>query len=250
MQYLFGNGRAFITPLTDAWGNAIAEPTPLELGVLQDVSFEASWDVKELRGRFQFPVDLARGDGKLSGKAKFANINGRVLHSLVIGQTLSTGRTAIYGDTVGTLIPTTPFTITPTVPSSGTFAADLGVRNELGVALQRVSSAPATGQYSVSSGVYTFASADVGVRVYISFRYTLTAGSSFTVGNLELGELPTFALEFYGTKNGKGTYFRMPYFTSTKLSIDMARGDYTVPDFDLMGAADASGNVLYGSFSE
>lgn len=252
MQYLFGNGPAFITPLTDAFGNAIASPTPIKFAVLQDVSFDLSWDVKELRGRFQFPVDLARGDGKISGKAKFAHIYGRAVDSILIGQGITSGRTAIYDDTTGAVIPSTPYQITPTVPSSGTFAADLGVRDSNGVPFKRVASSPATGEYSVnvSTGVYTFAAADAAQTVYISFRYTLSGGKTFTVANQVGGDLPTFALEFYGSKNGKGTYFRMPYFTSNKLTVDLKSGDYTVPEFDMMGAADASGNVLIGSFSE
>src|SRR5581483_11374955 len=97
-----------------------------------------------------------------------------LLSALGTGQTTSTGITALYDDATGAAIPATPYQITPTVPSSGTWLADLGVVDINGNPYTRVASAPATGQYSVAAGVYTFAAADTGKTVYINFRYTVS----------------------------------------------------------------------------
>lgn len=54
----------------------------------------------------------------------------------------------------------------------GAWAQDDGVKNATtGVALTKITGTPATGQYSVAAGVYTFAAADTGVAVQLSYSY-------------------------------------------------------------------------------
>jgi hypothetical protein len=163
-QYAFGAGNMYVTQLQDADGNAIANPTPYPLMTLQEGSVDLSSDTKELYGQNQFPVAVGRGKTKIQVKTKPARIFAAVWNSIYFGQTLVAGIFANFTDTTGTLIPTTPFQITITPPSSGTFAADLGVLDQNGNPMKRVASAPATGQYSVNlgTGVYTFAAADTG----------------------------------------------------------------------------------------
>ena len=43
-------------------------------------SVDFSFSVKPLMGQYQFPVAVARGAGKVSGKAKVANIDGPLLN--------------------------------------------------------------------------------------------------------------------------------------------------------------------------
>ena len=66
---------------------------PLQFGTLQDVSVDFSFSVKSLMGQYQFPVAVARGAGKISGKAKFANIDGPILNTIFFGNTPATGQT-------------------------------------------------------------------------------------------------------------------------------------------------------------
>ena len=66
-------------------------PAPIKLGKLQDVSFDFSFTLKELRGQNQFPIDVRRGSGKLTGKAKFAELSGRALNDLFFSGTSATG---------------------------------------------------------------------------------------------------------------------------------------------------------------
>ena len=44
-------------------------------------------DVKQLYGQKQFPEAVARGKCKITGKSKFAAINGKMLNDLFFGQT-------------------------------------------------------------------------------------------------------------------------------------------------------------------
>lgn len=47
-QYLFGAGKVFATPIQDVYGQPISNATPVEVGVMQSVSVDISYDLKEL----------------------------------------------------------------------------------------------------------------------------------------------------------------------------------------------------------
>lgn len=64
-----------------------------------------------------------------------------------------------------------PFTITA-LASYGAFASDGGVAYVDGAALTPVASNPSAGQYAVAGGVYTFAVADAGAAVTLTYGYT------------------------------------------------------------------------------
>ena len=244
----FGSGSLICTATTDAYGVVLANPTPITLGVLQDVSLDVSFDVKELYGQSQFPVAVGRGKGKIGGKAKFAQLNGLTINTLFFGQTLAAGTLNDVIDTTGAVIPTTPFTITPTVPAAGTWTRDLGVIR-LGIPMRRVASAPATGQYSVAAGVYTFAAADVGNTVFINFQFTATStvAQKSTVQNVLMGNAPTFQCDLYNAYLGKALIVTLNSCIATKMMLATKLDDFMVSEFDFSAFADANGNVIsYG----
>ena len=252
-QLAFGSGILWGTPTTDSAGAAVANPTPVQFGVLQEVSLDVSFETKTLYGQNQFPVAVGRGKGKISGKAKFAQLNGTLLNSLLFGQTLNSGIVGDVYDTTGTLVPaSSPYTITPTVPSSGTWTTDLGVKGADGVPYIRVASSPAAGQYTVSAGVYTFAAGDTGKQVFISYQYTATSTSAgkSTVTNQLMGYAPSFRVDMLMPFNGKQMIWTLPNAVSTKLALATKLDDFTVPEFDFEGFADAAGNVLTYSISD
>jgi hypothetical protein len=252
MQFAFGTGVFWGTPLTDANGNAIANPTPVQLGVLQDLSLDLSFDTKTLYGQNQFPVAVGRGKGKMSGKSKFAQLNGVSINSLVFGQTMTNGLVSDFYDVAGSVIPATPFTVTPVIPNSGTFSYDLGVRDANGIPMTRVASAPTTGQYSVAAGVYTFAAADVAKQVFISYQYTATSTTAkkSTVGNVLMGLAPTFKGDIYVPYNGKSMILTIPQCVCSKFTFSTKQDDFLIPEFNFEGFADSAGNALYWSTSE
>lgn len=247
MQTLFGAGAMWGTPLTDSQGNAVSNPTPVRFGVAQEISLDIDFSTKELYGTLQFPVAIGRGTAKISGNIKNAQINGRAWASLFFGQSFSNAVFSDVLDTTGTLIPaSTPFTITPTVPGSGTWAADLGVLDTNGNPMQAVASGPTTGQYSVAAGVYTFAAADEGKRVFINYQYTGTSTSApdLNITSQPLGYTPTFALDIYLPYYGNSVTAHLYNVVASKLSIQTKLDDFVIPQMDYTAFADAQNRVM------
>ena len=253
MGNIFAAGRLWAIPTYDGSGSAITTPTPVQFGSLQDITIDIGFDLKKLYGNKRFADDLGAGKGTITGKASFGKINGALLNSLVFGATASTGIRSDYSDNTGAVIPGTPFTITPTPPSSGEWAVDLGVLSSTGVPLTRVSSGPATGQYSVAAGVYTFASVDTGQNVYINYQYTATSTtvSQGTMVNPFMGPAPSFQAEILlpGTLAGVYTSFTFLKCVSNKLAIASKLDDFSIPNLSWEASADIYGNVLKWSTS-
>lgn len=255
-QFLFGAGNLYVTQLQDASGNAITNPTPYPLMVLQEGSVDFSSDMKELYGQNQFPVAVGRGKTKMQIKVKPARIFAALWNAIYFGQTLSPGLIANFTDATGTAVPSTPFQITVTPPSSGTFAADLGVIGFVtGLPLTRVASAPATGQYAVNvgTGQYTFAAADTTKVMLINYQYTtatIATGQKQTVINLPMGYAPTFKADLTVSYLGKIATFSFPSCISTKFSLGFKNEDFAIPDFDFSAFDPGNGQPMTWSTSE
>jgi hypothetical protein len=255
MQLLFGAGQMYVTPLLDANGNSIANPTSYPLLVMQEGAVDESADKKELFGQNQRAVATGRGKVTTTLKVKSARVLANVWNTIYFGQTVSNGLIAAFTDTAGTAIPSTPFQITIAPPSSGTFAADLGVIDQNGNPMTRVASAPATGQYAVNvgTGVYTFAAADTTKIVYINYQYTAsTAGIGFkqTVRNLAMGYAPTFRARLQVDYQGKKFHLDARNCICTKFGLPFKNEDFAVPELDFSLMDDGAGNVYDWSTSE
>lgn len=237
-QYSFGSGVL--------WGSRtdITPATPIRFGTLQDVSVDFDFSLKELYGQFQFPVAVGRGTAKISGKAKVGSLNGLLINTLFFGQSQAPIQPLIAFQEAGTVAASTPFIIT--VANSATWTTDLGVINAVtGLPLTHVASGPATGQYSVAAGVYTFASADTGLAMVLSYEYQPVSGGGnlATITNQLLGSAPTFKATLYETFQGKQVVLNLNQCISSKLTIATKLDDFTMPEFDFMAFADAAGNV-------
>jgi hypothetical protein len=157
----FGSGLLFAT-------NTAANSTPVQFGTLQDVSLDVSRTLKELYGQGQFPVAIGAAQMKITGKAKFAQVNGRLYNDLFYGGTTSVGQTLMAYNEAGTVPASTTYIVT--VVNSATWVEDQGVLySATGLPFKKVASAPTLGQYSVAAGVYTFAAADASAPVLISY---------------------------------------------------------------------------------
>jgi hypothetical protein len=247
---LAGAGLIWGTPLQNAAGAAYANPTPLLLGIMQDAEIESKFDLKVLHGQNQFPDDVFRGKGTISGKVKHARFFGSSLSTLVFGQAESAGITSGVYDTQGATVATT---VTPTVPNSGTWSKDLGVISAAtGRPFVRVASAPTAGQYSVAAGVYTFAAADVGQIVYINFLYTAisTVAKKGTVQNVPMGYTPTFRLDMYVPYKGQSMVLTLPICVSDGFKMQFKNDDFMVPEFAFQAFADTAGKVMDWATSE
>ena len=244
----FGAGKLIAVPTSLADGTAIANPTPVVLGTMQDISLDLSVEIKTLYGSKRYPIAVGQGKGKTEIKAKYAEIDGGILGSLFFGKAATAGIKAAVFDSAGT-IPATPFQLTMTPPSSGTYVSDLGVMfDATGVQLTRVASAPATGQYSVNAatGVYTFAAADTGKVVNISYEYSATAGGQvWTMTNETMGYTPSFTLLLQNGYDGKNPVCKLNRCVSGKLSLPLKSDDFAIYDFEAEAFADAAGSLGY-----
>lgn len=251
-QYIFGSGNMYVTPLQDATGAAISNPTPSKLGELQEATFDFSGEIKELYGQNKFPAAVGAAKMKASLKIKNARILARAWNTVFFGQTLQSGILGVYTDTTGAAIPSSPYTITPTPPSSGTWSADLGVLDSNGTPMTRVASAPTTGQYSVSAGVYTFAAADTTKTVYINYKYTATSttASKLSILNQAMGYQPQFSVDLSVIYQGKQAAFSLNQCVAPKMSFALKNDDFSIPEFELSGMDNGTGIIGTLSTSE
>lgn len=251
-QYVFGSGVGWCTPLTDYLGAAITNPTPFLIAGMQDISLDLSAELKTLYGSNSMPIAIGRGKQKFDVKLKNAQVTARIWNSLYFGQPLTASIYDNFYDNAGTAIPSTPFQLTPTPPSSGTWAYNLGVRDSNGLPYARVASGPTSRQYSVSAGVYTFASADTGNTVYIDYSYTATSTTAQKLAliNPIMGQAPTFQFDLkipYGGNNFNLTLFSC---VATKLGFGTKLDDFTLPEFDFSAQAPGTANIGVMSWSE
>lgn len=244
-MFSFGSG------VLQGFRTDVATQTPINFGLVQEVNLDVAYDTKQLYGQYQYPVAIARGKAKFSGKAKLARISGIVFGSLFFGITPVAGQVATSFAESGT-IPGTPYAVTPA--NAATFVDDLGVVNSsTGLPLTKVASGPTTGQYSVNAttGVYTFAAADTTLVMLISYTYTISAtGEKIVVTNQLLGTTPTFQANLYTTFQSKAVSIKMPNCVSQKLTFPTKLDDFVMPDFEFDVFADASGAVATWSFGE
>jgi|WetSurMetagenome_2_1015567.scaffolds.fasta_scaffold129480_4 hypothetical protein len=228
-------------------------PTPVKFGTLQEVSQEFSFSDKELHGQNQFPDATARAEGKITCKAKFAQIKGDVLGGLFFGVTPVTGQILPVIGEAGT-IPAASGPYTITVAHAAGFRTNLGVIWPLtGVPLTRVTGTPATGQYSVdvATGIYTFAAADATKAVLFDYLYTSAlVGKTITITNQEAGISPCFMAILHGTFDTKSVVQILNKCHSNKLTFPYKKGDFGIPEFDFSAAADDADQVGVMSFPE
>lgn len=254
MSFGFGSGLLWGTPLQNAQGTTLSNPSPIIFGTLQEMELDCKFELKELHGQNQLAVAVGRGKAKVTGKIKVADIRAGFLETIVFGVSGSNGLISMVNDTTGTVVPAgAPYTITPTVPDSGTFDANLGVINaSTGRELQRVASAPAAGQYSFSAGVYTFSSADSGKNMYINYRYTAasTSARNMTLRNLPMGYAPTFSVDYYAPFQGKQAVFSLNTCIADGWKWGAKNDDFTVPEIGFTCQVDSSGVLGKMCFSE
>lgn len=241
MQLLFGIGALWGTR-TDVTGVG-----PDQFAVLQDNTVDFSFELKELYSQLEFPIDIARGKGKITGKAKMARVFGALYADLFFGASTVAGETNVAEDEVHN------FAATLTVTNSTGFVADLGVYyNTTGrFRFTFVTGAPSVGQYATGvNGVYTFNTGDTG-PVAISYVFTDASGKTVTITNNFMGVTPTFAGTFYTNRATQGSAgqltLRLNQCVSNHLSFPSRIDDYNIPDFDYQAVS--PGNNIIGVLS-
>jgi hypothetical protein len=235
-MFMFGAGNLYLTP-------SGTNPTPVRVGTLQDVSMDISFEQKELYGNKQFPVMVARGKGKITGKAKAGEFHGALIQSLLSGATKATGRKigVVESDSVPG---SSPFTVT--VAQSAKFSMDLGVVDaNTGVPFTCGATASAANTYAVAAGVYTFNTGDQGRAVQISYEYTDTAGSTILYSNQLMGAQLIYMLGLYNTEpDGSVVGIKFKSAIIPKLALGFKNDDFTMPDLDIAAFAAGDSTIL------
>jgi hypothetical protein len=243
-QFSFGSGTLY------GVRSDIAGSTPTKFGALQDIQIDFTFQTRELYGQNQFPLTIARGQGKITGKAKFAQVNGALFNSLFFGATLASGAVVNIPSEPWAVPNGSPYQVTAT--NGMTLVADLGVTYATsGLALTKVAATPAIGQYAVSSaGVYTFAAGDAGASVLLAYTYTSSSGNRTAIANQVMGSGPTFQAIFTETFNGKPLSLTLNACVASKLSLATKNDNFTIPELDFSAYGDSSQNIGTISFGE
>ena len=240
MQLIFGIGAL--------WGTRSDVPGvgPDQFAVLQDNSVDFSFEVKELYSQLGYPIDIARGKGKVVGKAKIARVFANLYADIFFGETVATSEDNVSENENHALA-----TNSVAVTNATSFVADLGVyyTSQGNTRFQFVTGAPsALGQYTTGvNGEYTFFTGDIGATVAISYVYTDTSGKTITINNHFMGYTPTFIGTFYQQRSTQGASgqltLRLNECVSSHLSIPSRIDDYAIQDFDFQAFSNAA-NVI------
>lgn len=244
---LFGPGILILTR------QDVANATPFNVGFVQEFSYTIKGSPKSLFGQNQYALVSAVGTKTATAKCKAAVPSGQLLNQFLNGGTITLGTQTGMTSSPATAIPATPFQITPTVPSSGTFDADLGVVNAANnEPLILVTGTPAAGEYAHTAGLYTFSSADnvSGISVIISYAYTWTTapGMSFTVPNAPIGTTPVFQLDYQTVLYGSAYYIRFYAAICSNIQVGHKLDDFAPPEYDFELFVNASQNLMKMSF--
>lgn len=251
MRIAFGSG-TLAARAVDNTGAVVAGTTPSKFGVLQSASVDISATAKELFGGYQFPVAVARGTSKITGKASSANIDTRMYNDLFFNGVITAGKQRLLAvDEAASVPAATTYTIT--VTGAATFKKDYGVKYaQTGVPFIRVASgSEAQGAYSVdeATGIYTFHADDASAAVAITYEYEPTSanGEVVTITNNLLGVAPVFQMNLATQYNGKMFVLTLESCVSTKLSLATKMEDFVIPDFEFSAFANDAGIVGYMS---
>jgi len=246
---VFGPGALYATR-TD-----ITNPTPINIGYAQEFSLDETGETKELFGSYQYPLAVARGTIKCTGKAKAAVISGQALN-IFHGNTFSAGQLKASLGEAATVPGTSPYTVAGA--HAATFNSDLGVIYS-GTGLPLIAEGAASllgaaGEYYSSNGTYTFDSIDAGAAVKLSYAYNDTVsadgGQTQIVNNQLIGYAPTFQLDYVTVFQGKSYYLRLYNVICTKLAQSFKLTDFMMPELDFNISANAAGNIYEVSYAD
>jgi hypothetical protein len=227
---------------------------PRQFGLMQDVDITFTYAQKELYGQQQFAAAIARGQGKVTGKAKVAQINVLLYADLFFGLSAVAGSDTVSQDEAVSIPNLSPYTIT--VAHTTSFEQDLGVwMASSGERFNTATTPNAHLQYSVdANGVYTFSAVDANQAVRISYRYAQpNTGMSILISNQTQGFTPAWRCDIFQkispTVPGGLQNVSLPWTltlnacVSNSLSFPTSQDNWTLNAFDFSAFADASGTI-------
>ena len=231
--------------------NASGVPTPVKFGSMQSVQAKIGleYTYSNLQTWTKFAASLK--SLSLNFVAKTGQINSLLGNQLLFGQENSTGSNLLARDVAGIVPASGPYTITPTVPSGGTFSQDLGVQyTSTGIPLQFTSGSPTTGQYSLSGGVYTFSGGDASQALTFNFLYSSIGGYSLVLANQFQQLAPYFSVVLNTLYDGQQVTWQLNRCLSKQLTIATLVNEMSIPEFEFEAFADQTQPLgTIGTFS-
>lgn len=253
-MFNFSAGRARLIP---AGGG-----TPVELGVVQSASVELKVDLKELRGPYRYPIAVADGKGTASGKVQFAQLWPETL-AAILGGTLAIGApmaAVAEQHTIGASVNTATLTNAATMVTGSEIVTVIDATGSP-VFYTRTTGSPASssvagaagGSYTISAGVLTFAAADAGLKISVTYLWTPASGinnSIVSLAQVGMNSASTFQLTLLGT-GAKNIYtnqaqqfiVQLNSCLAPSLKMDFKLDDFTMQDLDFSAFIDVNGNL-------
>ena len=242
----FGPGIMIVQNLSQA------TPAPVNIGYAQEFSIDLASTPKELYGQNQYPLAVARGTVKATGKVKAAVLSGLAWNAAFFGQSLTQSGWSWNIGEQHTLASTTQ-----QVNNHTTYSVDLGVSYVAsGLPLQRVApGSETTGFYSVSlsNGTYTFSTSDSTSQLSFTYTNTTTVGQSLIVTNQLLGTTPVFQLDYYTNYNqpqARPFAVRLYNAVASKISLATKLEDFVMPEIDFGFFENSAHQIIGYSFPE
>lgn len=238
----FGVGYLTIVPPSTA-----ADITPIRVAKLQECSLDFSFTTKELRSNKVFADDVARSGGKLSGKCKTAAIRAGAIGSILTGSTTTTGQYLPKMDVSTGVIASAQFDTAVTLAN---FNQDLGVDDENGNPMPKVTGAPAAGQYQIDTttgpnAMYKFNAASNGKTYTVNFvQKDSTAGKLVKYTNQLMGVATKYKLILQSVYQSKNLSCILYAVTVPKIALAFKNEDHTIEDLDFEAQDDGAGNIL------
>lgn len=255
----FGVGRLYIEPA--------GAMSPIQLGVVNDVEIDIKVENKSIFGEGSFPALVADGHKTIDITAKNYQLNLAQVATDFGGGTDTVGASveAVAFDEAGLVGPTSSPTYTLAkagLVTAGSVALTVyvegGGSTPYPVAYQILSTGtPVAGQSAVlnaSTGVLTFAAADAGLALSVTYAYSSTAGSSLLITNNYQNSSPTYKMRLFKRDRSpidNSTGILIADFFAVRpggLKIPFKEGDFNDLDRTYMAYADALGNVIRLTF--
>lgn len=227
-QIVFGLGSLFVQ---DSLGNAAKIATIKQFGI------NFSEDDVELMAGSKFAIDRRSGPAKAEGKIKVAAYEPMFGHLVMAGSTIEDGYEAL-ADEESHSIPAASGPYTAVVTNAADYVRHWAVRfaGKAGRPLTRVyTGTPTAGQYLVNetTGTYTFAAADAGKAILISYQYAVTAsGQTLVITNGQMGQGVTCSLLGYREDEGKVLGYYFPTARVKGLNAQFEAGKHMEPEHD------------------
>lgn len=241
-QVMVGCGDVIFQPpngAVDAAAGVVA--TPVRIARLQDITLEHAIDEIDMYGEKGYAAEKGFGKRKLTGKAKFGMISGRLLEMCFDGAALTTGSSNLEVVESGAI---TAGAIT--VTGSANYVANLGVYDSSGNEMKQVASAPAVGQYSVAAGVYTFNVSDNAKVVTLRYTKSQASGSRIQIVNPNMGIPTKYGVklyDYYAANASKNLGLEFSAVVIPKLSLPFKNSDFVLPDIEFSVLDDGTGNI-------